>query len=216
MTHVVKVSDEDKDTSDLNEKKLYYFYETSVVAKTTHFYISDGVEDPSNYVDMIHRIRTASQHDTIYIHLNTPGGRLDTGVQIINAMRASQARIVTVLEAEAHSLGTLIFLAGDEFIVQDNCLMMFHNFSSGTWGKGNEQHAQLEATLKWFEKLTTEIYVPFMTKAELDKILNGQDLWMDSEEIGRRLRNMVKILQQEEDQKITKKKTTKKKATKKS
>ena len=103
------VTNDKSDDEEVIEKKVYHTYETVVTAKTIHFYLSDEVNDPINYIDMIHKIRTSTSSDIIYIHLNTPGGRLDTGVQLINAFRASQAKIITVLEAEAHSLGILLF-----------------------------------------------------------------------------------------------------------
>ena len=113
---------------------------------------------------MIHRIKMAGPEEMVYIHLNTPGGHLDTGVQIVNAIQSSQAHIVCSVEAESHSLGTLIFLAADEFIVHDNCMMMFHNFSGGVYGKGHEQKAQLDATIQWFTDLARKFKVIWLDR----------------------------------------------------
>jgi ATP-dependent protease ClpP protease subunit len=155
---------------------------------------------------MIHRIAYANPGDVIYIHLNTHGGNLETGVQIINAMQNSQAQIVTVLESVAYSLGTLIFLAGDQMVVNDNCIMMFHNFRGGVIGKGNELTSQLEATVKWFSTLAKKIYVPFLTPEEFDRLLRGEDFWMQSQDIRKRLEKMVKNLQTESEKKPRRKK----------
>jgi ATP-dependent protease ClpP protease subunit len=197
------------------EKVVHYTqYESTLIPSSViHFYISDSINDPKNYVDMIHRIKTASPNDIIYIYLNTPGGRLDTGIQIINAMRASAAHIVTVLEGEVCSLGTLIFLSGDEFTVHDNCMFMIHNFSSGTHGKGNEQLARIESTVRWFKKLAKDTYIPFLSEEELDEVLEGKDMWMDSDEVRKRLKKMVKLMQDAMDEAEAKKaaRNTKKK-----
>lgn len=163
----------------------------------TNFYICEEFQEPKMYTDMIHRIRTAQPQDIIYIHLNTPGGRLDTGIGIINAITDSQARIIGVLDSKAYSLGTLVLLSCDEFIIHDNCLFMIHNFSSGTFGKGNEQQAELQATIRWFTKLATKYYVPFLSRDELDRVLRGEDFWMDSDEVKKRLKAMVKIREEE-------------------
>lgn len=168
-------------------------FEATRQQSITSFYISDAIGDPQQYAGMIHRIRTAPPQDIIYMHMNTPGGRLDTGVQIINAMKDSEARIVAVLDSKAHSLGTLLFLAADEFVIHENCMFMIHNYSGGVAGKGNEQASELEATMKWFKKLAKKYYIPFLSKKELKAVLNGKDMWMDSDEIKKRLRNMVKI-----------------------
>lgn len=178
------------------KKKAFEVYETTFTAQQVHFYLSDEIGEPKEYTDMIHRILVASPNDILFIHLNTPGGRLDTGVQIVNAMQNSQAKIITVLESMAFSLGTLIFLAGDEMIVNDHCMLMFHNFKGGILGKGQELAAQLEATMKWFSTLAKKIYIPFLTEEEFNRILRGEDIYMHSPEIRKRLDAMIKQLAQ--------------------
>lgn len=169
------------------KRKPYQHFEQTFTATHIHFYISEEIGDPSDYIDMVHRIKTANPVDIVFMHLNTPGGRIDTGVQILNAIQSSQAKVVTILESTAYSLGTLIFLAGDEMVVHDNCMIMFHNFRSGVTGKGNEQASQINAQIKWFSQLAEKIYVPFLTKDELERVLRGEDIWMQSAEIRKRL-----------------------------
>lgn len=206
-----KVNNEDMDYQPQlllqpNKHKPYTQYEYTYNVIETHFYISEEIEDPNLYIDMIHCFNIASTNDVIYLHLNTSGGRLDTGVQIINAMNNSQAKVVTILECMAYSLGTLIFLSGHELVVNDNCVMMLHNFRGGVFGKGNELTSQLDATIKWFNMLAKEIYIPFITEDEFNRIVKGEDLWMQSSEIRKRLDNVNKVKKQELD----KPKTTKK------
>lgn len=180
------------------EKKPYKQYDQTFAAQHVHFYLSKEIGPPDGYTDMVHRIVTASPSDVVFIHLNTPGGDLTTGVQIINAMQNSQAKIVTILESTAYSLGTLIFLAGDEMVVNEHCMMMFHNFNGGLIGKGNELVSELEATVKWFATLARSVYVPFLSEEEFERIVRGEDMWMQTAEIKRRLENMVKVMAEQE------------------
>lgn len=180
------------------DKKPYKQFDQTFSAQHTHFYLSKAIGEPEGYTDMIHKITTASAADVIFIHLNTPGGQLDTGVQLINAMTNSSAKIVTVLESMAHSLGTLIFLSGDEMVVNEHCMMMFHNFNGGLIGKGNELVSELEATVKWFAALAEDIYIPFLSRDEFERIVKGEDMWMQTPEIKKRLENMVTILAKQE------------------
>lgn len=193
------------------KKKPFQQYEQQFTAQHVHFYLSEEIAEPDAYADMIHRINVATPGDVIFIHLNTPGGRLDTGIQIINAMQNSPAKVITVLESMAYSLGTLIFLAGDEMIVNDHCMMMFHNFKGGILGKGQELVAQLDATVKWFAALAKKIYVPFLSEDEFDRIIRGEDLWMHSPEIRRRLDRMIKATEPKKKNKNTQTQTTKRK-----
>lgn len=182
------------------QKKPYREFVQAFSAHHFHYYLSTPIGAPLEYVDMIHQITCAGPQDTVFIHLNMPGGRLDTGVQIINAMRNTQANVVTVLEGSAYSLGTLIFLAGDEMIVNDNSMMMFHNFNSGLIGKGNELVSELEATIKWFAALARDYYIPFLSEEEFERIVRGEDMWMQSPEIRERLIKMVEVLAQEAEE----------------
>lgn len=211
---------DDDDTNDKSyavavlKRKPYQHYEQTFTAQHVHFYLSEEISEPSLYTDMIHKITVAGPNDVIFIHLNTPGGQLDTGVQLINAMNNSQAKIVTVLDGMAYSLGTLIFLSGDEMVVNDNCMIMFHNFKGGLGGKGNELTSQLDATVKWFSTLAKKVYIPFMSEDEFDRVLRGEDLWMQSVEIRRRLDKVAKAYASEAEAASTKrKKQPRKKAT---
>lgn len=192
-----RADEDDEDFDDMKksfllpQRKPYQHYEHTYQVQHVHFYLSEDVGAPEEYTDMVHRINTATENDTVFIHLNTPGGRLDTGVQLINAMQNSEAHIVTILESEAFSLGTLIFLAGDELVVNDHCMIMIHNFKGGVVGKGHEQLSQLEATIKWFSELAREIYIPFLTEDEFERVLKGEDLYMHSAEIRERIDRMI-------------------------
>lgn len=165
--------------------------------KAHHIYISDVIKEPIHYVDLVHRIRAAGPDEVIYLYLNTPGGQLATGIQLIGAINASNARIITVLDGEVCSLGSLLFLCGDDFIVNDHCLLMIHNFSGGTAGKGHEQVAQIEAQVKWFTKMAKDIYIPFLSEEELKEVIDGKDVWLDSEQVRVRLTKMIKQLKRE-------------------
>lgn len=208
-----RATDDDEDKKKAPPKPAFHAYEITYSAQHTHFYLSTDIGEPHEYTDMVHRILIAGPNDTIFIHLNTPGGHLDTGVQIVNAMQNSQAKIITVLESMAFSLGTLIFLAGDEMIVNDHCMLMFHNFRGGIQGKGNELSSQLDATKKWFSVFAKKIYVPFLSEDEFEQILRGEDLWMHSPEIRKRLDKMIKALAQPVPVKAQKKKVRKTKSS---
>jgi len=191
---MTRLKEHEEEEVEEKEPRPYNFYQQKMVARQLHYYLSGPIEDPSKYTEMIHQIRTAGQNDVVNIHLNTPGGYVSTGVQIISAMRASQGHIVTHLEGEACSMGALLFLSADEMVVYDDSLIMFHNYSGAAFGKGHEITASVEATNKWYSKLAKTICTPFLTVAELNKIFDGADMWMLSDEVETRLKKMTKKL----------------------
>jgi len=167
--------------------------EQVIEEKIIHIYLSDVVGDPKDYIDIIHRIKVAGPNDTIFIYLNTPGGRLDTGVQIMSAIKNSQARIVCVIDGEVFSLGTMLFLAATEFVVHDHSRIMIHNHSGGQFGKGHEYIAQAQDTIDWFAKMAYDVYRDFLTEAEIGLMLDGKDFWIQAEEIRIRLTKMIAL-----------------------
>lgn len=162
-------------------------YKQTIPVNLYHFYIIDEIGDPSKFLDLINTLKTAEEHDTIFIYLNTPGGSLQTTVQIISAMKQCAATVVTCLEGEVCSAGTLIFLAGTKHVVNPNCTFMIHNYSQWLGGKGNEVALRVKYSEQFFKKLSMDVYKGFMTDEEIQSVIDGKDYWMDSEEVIRRI-----------------------------
>lgn len=182
--------------TDLGLNSNVRYYKQGIQVNVHHFYITTVIGEPSSYLEMINVLKTSEPHDTIFIYLNTKGGNLYTAIQIISAMRQSAATVITVLEGEVLSAGTMIFLAGHKHIVNDNCSFMIHNYSHGLGGKGNEITIQVKYTDKYFKKLSNDIYGSFLTQDEIQDVLDGKDIWMESEEVKERVK--AKLLYNEE------------------
>lgn len=167
-------------------------YEQQLPVRQVSYYLCGEIREPQYYTELFYTLRTASETDLVYLHLNSSGGDFNTGLQIINNVLASNARVVTILEARAYSMAALIFLCGDELIVHDNCQLMFHIYSGIFAGKGNEQQAEVIAVGSWFEKVMSRLCTPFLSTHEIETILKGSDVWLDSDEIRRRLQRMAR------------------------
>lgn len=182
-----------------NTPPAFIIKEIVHTAIETHVYISTEIGEPWEYIDLIHTLNMANPDDVILIHINTPGGNLDTGIQLCNAMKNCQAEVVTILEGQGFSLGSLLFLSGHRKIAQSNSMLMIHNVSSGIIGKGHEMRQQINATEKWFSKLARDIYIPFLSEDEFTRILDGEDFYILSEEVQERLNRMEQELEPTED-----------------
>lgn len=188
------------DDSTQQTKTLFQIFESEVVQRINHIYISDDLQEPGLYIELIHCILSAAEGDLIYLHLNLDGGRLDTGIQIINAIRNTAGHVVTCLESKAHSMASMIFLAGHEYIVNDKCLMLIHNYSTGVSGKGHELQANVEATARWFKESAASIYFGFLTEGEIKRIFKGEDFWFHAEDVRERLKKMIDIRQNQKEE----------------
>jgi len=67
----------------------------------------------------------------------------------------------------------------------------------------------------WSQKLWKDIYTGFLTSDEIDAILQNKDIWMSSEEVTKRLKQKLEVLETPKKTSAPKKKATPKKAAKK-
>lgn len=178
-------------------KRPYTMYESVRQTRLIDIYVSDEIIDPIEYTDLIQMIRTAGPEDTISVHINCPGGRLDTGIQVVNALRNTPAHVITELEGVGHSMAALMFLCGKELVVHENTQLMFHTYSGGVLGKGSEIRGQTDATEEWFKLMAYDICYPFMSKREIARMLKGEDFWFQYSQIQPRIERMVEILTKE-------------------
>lgn len=168
------------------------YYRQIIPVTIHHFYITSEVGDVDQFLELIHTLKTAESHDTIFIYLNTPGGSLKTTIQLITAMRQTNATIITCLEGEVSSAGTMIFLSGHKYLVNPNCSFMIHNYSGGILGKGQEIAAHAKFIEKYSRSLLNDIYADFLSEEEIEEVLEGRDIWLTSEQVIERLGNKVK------------------------
>lgn len=160
---------------------------TKPIASIHSFYISGTIEESSEYIQWFETMRNAGELDVIKFHINSYGGDLFTAIQFLRAMADTEAHVICSVEGACMSAATMIFLAGDSFEVSEHSVFMFHNYSGGTIGKGGEMIDQLVHERRWSEHLLKRIYAEFLSEDEVTSLLNNKDIWMDGEEVLKRL-----------------------------
>ena len=188
--------DDDDDDFELGQKSapnVFRVFATEKVIRAYEIYLSHPVVAPHAYDDLCQILRATKAEDTVRIFVNSPGGDVAAGLALIQAMREAPATVTTVLATEGLSMGALIFLAGDKKVVTPSSMLMIHNYSSGLVGKGNEQIAQVNALNAWIEGSLKDICSPFLSKAEIKAVMQGQDIWLSSEAIKKRLAAMGEL-----------------------
>jgi len=151
------------------------------------FYLSGTIEDSSEYVAWFEIMRNAGENDVIQIHINSYGGDLFTAIQFLRAIADTQAHVICSVEGACMSAATMIFLCADTFEVSEHSMFMFHNYSSMTHGKGGEMYDNIVHERKWSEHLLKRIYDGFLRPDEISALLANKDLWMDGQEVLKRL-----------------------------
>ena len=159
------------------------------------FYLTGRIEEADEYISVFDMIRHASEEDVIKIYVNSPGGDLFTALQFGRAMGDSDATIIVSVEGQCCSAATIIALAADMVELSNHCVWMCHNYSSGMIGKGHELHSQAEFERDWSIKLMKDIYDGFLSESEIQRMLNGADLWMGADDVMERLNKRQKHMQ---------------------
>ena len=157
------------------------------------FYLNGTIEGPEEYVEWNHLIRTASDNDIIYLHINCYGGDVMTAIQLMRALSETNAHVIASVEGACMSAATFIFLVADAYEISEHSMFMFHNYSGGTFGKGNEMKEQIFHEEKWAKNLLSKLYANFLTAAEIKDIMTGRDIWMDPAEVGKRLEKRLGV-----------------------
>jgi ATP-dependent protease ClpP protease subunit len=164
-------------------------------AKKITFYISGAIEAPEKYTNMLNTIRNSGPEDEIVIHINSYGGDLFAGLQIMHALLSTQATVTASVEGACMSAATLIFLAATNYYVNEHSIFMMHNYSGGAFGKGGELFDQVAHERKWSKNLLESVYKDFLTKKEVKSILDNKDIYMTADEVIKRLKKRAKKLE---------------------
>ena len=128
------------------------------VARILDFYISGDIKEAKEYTAWNQLMRNATENDAVIIHINSSGGDIFSAIQLMRTMAESPATVIASVEGMCMSAATLIFLCADVCEVSEHSHFMFHTYSSGNWGKGNEQIASALANDKWARHLFNQVY----------------------------------------------------------
>jgi len=195
---------------DKSEEKLNKYCSVFSRTKGTIFdiYLTNDITHNSfEYNDLLLTLRRCQEEDDIQLYINSGGGALPTTFQIINAMSQCKAPITTILDGNAHSAASLLFLSGNTYVFSDSSAMLCHYFTTGIQGKGHEVSDYITFAEEHYKQLFKNIYNHFLTEKELQDMFTGKDFWFNYKQIEKRLQTKASF---------NKKPTPKKKIVKKS
>lgn len=114
----------------------------------------------------------------IDVYINSYGGEVAEGLAIYNALRRHKAKVRTICDGFACSIASVIFMAGDERVMNEASLLMIHN--AWTWASGNA--AELRKQAEDLDKITqasVEAYKAHSSLSEEEiKALMDNETWI--------------------------------------
>ena len=145
--------------------------------------------DAYTFDEVIHILSTATPDDHITFNINSDGGNLYSLIALRNAIRATQANIHMNLLGMAASAGGALFLeSAHSYCVHDNSCLMIHNMICGTgYDDTHKVMTRAEHNKRLNDRFVRETYEDFLTEDEIQKVLDGKEIYLEDFEIRERL-----------------------------
>ena len=118
----------------------------------------------------------------INVYINSYGGEVAEGLAIYNALKRHKAKVTTCCDGFACSIASVIFMAGDERVMNESSLLMIHN--AWTYAMGNADELRKQADdLEKITQASVEAYKAHSSLEEADiKKLMDNETWILPEE----------------------------------
>ena len=164
-------------------------YEITPKHKRYRVYIGRFFEQKKGLHSVFNGLREASDRDYLELMINSGGGLVNEGQQFYNLIQEKfYGRTISYLDNKGYSMGALLFCMTDKRVIYPYSDLMFHTYSHGSFGKGGEVKSHVKHTIKKLEQFFYDLIVEkgFLSDEEFQKMIIGQDYWMNAKELCKR------------------------------
>lgn len=177
---------EDFDIVSAPPDQLGYFFETVNSTQYT-VPIDESFMEASYYRGIVNMLAQANEQDIVIFRINSPGGQFSGLLSLLDAIETTQAMTIADITGQAASAASILALNCDQCVVGKYAEMLAHEVSYGVGGKGSDNLSHVQHIKKISDKLIWDTYEGFLEDHEIESVLNGKELFLDSDEIIERL-----------------------------
>lgn len=177
---------EDFDIISAPPDQLGYFFETVNSTQYT-VPIDESFMEASYYRGIVNMLAQANEQDIVIFRINSPGGQFSGLLSLLDAIETTQAMTIADITGQAASAASILALNCDQCVVGKYAEMLAHEVSYGVGGKGSDNLSHVQHIKKISDKLIWDTYEGFLEDHEVESVLNGKELFLDSDEIIERL-----------------------------
>jgi len=128
--------------------------------------IYGSISEPEEYIEEIDLLdRLSSKYDVLEITLNSPGGSLNTTVDLASIINKFPYTI-TIGKGEIASAAFMLWTMGDIRVVTDYSMYMAHRESYGMYGKTSEHKDAADTFGRVYEEMFAECFDGLLTEKE--------------------------------------------------
>lgn len=158
--------------------------EACLVKKTPHtsnaidIYLRGTIECFEDYDTLVKELDKVTENDSVVVHLNCPGGDCSVGFFLIDQLMCLPCPVHMVVEYPTYSMGAIIALCGDKLTIEPDSYIMFHDYSSGQRGKGEETYQHNVNYRRVFKDRFTRLCKPFLSQSEINRMFKCEDIYI--------------------------------------
>lgn len=133
------------------------------------------LEGDVSAVNLSRQLEEMADVSHINVYINSYGGEVAEGLAIYNALKRHKAKVTTYCDGFACSIASVIFMAGDERIMNDSSLLMIHN--AWTFAQGDSQALRKQADdLDKITQASVEAYKAHsnITEEEIKSLMDAE------------------------------------------
>jgi len=154
--------------------------------KKSEIYIYDVIGDPEwGMVGAMQVVDALKKMDgkRVTVRINTPGGSVDEGIPMFNAMKRHNGGVNTVVDGIAASMGSYLMLAGEQRTISRNAMVMIHNPMSFAMGNAIELRKTADVLDKYLERMLPDYSAATGKTVDELKPLLDAETWYVGQEI---------------------------------
>ena len=170
-------------------------YEANSFAKTKNIQVSEDserglailkiyglIDEPEEYIEELSKLDLLSKKfDVLEITLNSPGGNLNTTVDITSIINKFNY-IVTIGKGEIASAAFMLWTMGDIRVVTSYSMYMAHRESYGMYGKTSEHRDAAVTFGKVYEEMFEQCFGDLLTDNEKN-IAERSETWISYKDL---------------------------------
>lgn len=164
------------------------YYSMEKVGKTLELYIFGDItsypffENDVSEDSIVKQIKSFADVEQINVHISSYGGEVKTGIAIYNTLKAHKAKVKTICDGFACSIASVIFMAGDERVMNELSMLMIHDAWSCVCGNANQIRKEAD-DLEKITQLSVTAYEANskLSKEEIEALMSAES-WISPEE----------------------------------
>lgn len=194
-----KANDEDSDSDDVKDSFQGYFIESRSSVRLV-VPIDSEFKSASHYRMVCNKIQELGENDVVEFHIASPGGDLSGLTYLLHSIRMTEAETIAVIIGDCYSAASLLALSCDAVSVGPYANMLCHSCQFGTRGKSTDVRHRVNHVAEYADGIFKECYEHFLNETEIQEVLNGKELYLNYEEINKRLKHKYEVIaKQQED-----------------